>query len=33
MKHWAVEGEKDKYEIIVKEGKEPLGSIYVKFID
>lgn len=33
MKHWAVEGEKDKYEIIVKEGKEPLGSIYVKFVD
>jgi len=33
MKHWAVEGEKDKYEIIVKDGNEPLGSIYVKFID
>ncbi|MBN1445654.1 MAG: hypothetical protein JW957_06070 [Candidatus Omnitrophica bacterium] len=33
MKHWAVEGETDKYEIIAKDGKEPLGSIYIKFID
>lgn len=33
MKHWSVEGEKDKFEIIVKNKKEPLGSIYVRFVD
>jgi hypothetical protein len=33
MQHWAIEGEKDKFEIIIKKDKEPIGSIYVKFID
>ncbi len=33
MKHWSIEGEKDKFEIIIKKDKEPIGSIYVKFID
>jgi len=33
MKHWAVEGQKDKFEIIVKDGDTKLGSIYVRFVD
>jgi hypothetical protein len=33
MKHWSVEGEKDLFEIIIKKDKEPLGSVYVRFVD
>ena len=33
MKRWAIEGERDKYEIVVKDGDRKLGSVYVRFID
>ncbi|MCM8829526.1 MAG: hypothetical protein NC824_00800 [Candidatus Omnitrophica bacterium] len=33
LKHWAIKGEKDKFEIQIKEGKKLLGVVYVKFID
>jgi len=33
MQHWSIEGEKDKFEIVVKNRKEPMGSIYVRFVD
>lgn len=33
LKHWAVKGEKDKFEIQIKEGEKILGVVYIKFID
>ncbi len=33
MQHWSIEGEKDKFEIIVKNRKELMGKIYVRFVD
>lgn len=33
MQHWSIEGEKDKFELVIKRAKKPVGRVYIKFID
>lgn len=33
LKHWAIKGEKDKFEVQIKDGKEVIGKVYIKFTD
>ncbi len=33
LQHWSVEGEKDKFEVVIKNRNKILGSIYVRFME
>lgn len=33
LKYWAMKGEKDKFEVQIKEDNDLLGTIYIQFID
>ncbi|MDD3726658.1 MAG: hypothetical protein PHI44_05630 [Candidatus Ratteibacteria bacterium] len=33
LKHWAVKGKQDTFEVEIKDGKDIIGKVYIKFID